>query len=105
MEQAREQEIQAGTPVKADTYRRPNCPALRKLRGFLTEQRWLFEQWVVVGGGRGNLCSGRSEKLSGIWLQEQKQPLGHGVLYVVTRSGSHLRGPELGWPPVPSHPL
>lgn len=38
MEQATEQEIQAGTPVKADTYQQHNCQALGKLRGFLTEQ-------------------------------------------------------------------
>lgn len=62
MEQAREQEIQAGTPVKADTHWRPNCQALRKPRGFLTEQRWLLEQWVVVGRGGQNLRNGRCEK-------------------------------------------
>lgn len=103
MEQAREQEIQAGTPVKADTYWRPNCQALRKLRGFLTEQRWLFEQWAVVGGDRRSLRSGRWEKFRvGSRLQAQKQPLVHGVPYKVTCSGRHLTGPnghaELGWP-------
>lgn len=71
MEQAREQEIQAGTPMKADTYWRPNCQALRKLGVgggvFLTEQRRLFEPWAVVGRGGQNLRSGKCEVQSRIW--------------------------------------
>lgn len=41
--------------MKADTYRRQNCQARLELRGFLTQQRWLLEQWEVVGEEAGSI--------------------------------------------------